>query len=200
MKNTVGRYSDRAMLDPDIAASGTSPRSLTNGSVQVASTGATETAITSNFKSALQIHADAGSDLNDVVGVAHPTTLLTISTVLTSGGHRAFPDVGVRGGTMFGVPILSSVGAVCSGSPSERVVAFINAAGVIVADEGDIEITASAKTAVQMDNATTQNAATATATAVVSMFQAHAVAIRFIRRLNFIRSHDSAVSFMRVQY
>jgi hypothetical protein len=50
MINTVGRYTDEALVNPDIAASGTTPASLTNGASQVASTGSTEATITANIK------------------------------------------------------------------------------------------------------------------------------------------------------
>jgi hypothetical protein len=200
MLSTVGRFSDEALVNPDIAAAGTSPASLTNGATVVATTGATEATITANLKSLLQVHADAGSDLQDVELVMHPTTALHMSQLLTAGNIRAFPGLGVRGGEIFGAPVHVTVGARCSGSPTERVIAAINTAGVLVADGNNIEISASDKTMVQMDSAPTQDAAAGTGSNLVSLFQVHSVAVKFIRKLNFVRSHTAAVSYMRVTY
>jgi HK97 family phage major capsid protein len=201
MLNTVGRFSDEAMCNPDISASGTSPASLTSGSTQVASTGNTEAAITANVKSLLQVHADAESDLTEVHLVMHPATALHLSQLSTSG-VRAYPNLGVAGGAIFGVKVHTTTGAKCSGSPTEKVIACINAAGVLVADDNNIEISVSDKAAIQMvDSATlTQDAAAGTASDVVSLFMTHSVGIKFIRRLNFVRSHATSVSYMRVNF
>lgn len=200
MSNTIGRYSDQALVNPDIAAvAGKNPASLTNGAIQVASTGSAEAQVTANIKSLLQVHVDAGADLMDVYVCMHPNTALHLSQLLTAGNIRAYPNLGVRGGEIWGVPVVTSVGAVCSGSPTEKVIAAINTSGAIVAD-GDLEISASNRALVQMDDATTQNAATGTATDVVSLFQTGATAVKFIRGLTFARSHTNAVSYMRVTY
>ena len=200
MLSTVGRYSDQALINPDIAASGTSPASITNGASQVASTGSTEATFTANLKSLLAVHADAGSDLQEVVLAMHPTTALHLSQLLNASNVRAYPDLGVRGGEIFGVPVLTSTGAVCSGSPTERVITAINPAGVLVADDGNIEISASDKVAMQMDGAPTQDSAAGTASNLTSLFQVNSTAVKFVRRVNFIRSHTAAVSYMRVNY
>lgn len=200
MLSTVGRYTDQALVNPDISASGTSPASLTNGATQVVSTGSSEALFTANLKSLLQVHASADSDLQEVIIIMHPTTALHASQLLTAGNIRAFPDLGVRGGSIWGIPVLTSTGAICSGSPTERVVAVINPAGVIVADNGEIEVSANDRVAIHMDNATTQSAATPTATSVVSLFQTGSTAVKFVRRLNFERSTTTAVSYMRVNF
>lgn len=197
--NTVGRYTDVALLDPAISAVvGKNPASITSGVTPIASTGSTEAAISANIKALLQTHVDAGADLSAVVLAMHPASALHMSTLLTAGNVRAFPNLGVRGGEVFGVPVLTSVGAVASGSPSERIVAAINPEGVQVADNGDIFLSASPKAAIQMDDApTNQSAATATGAQLVSMFQAESVALKFTRPLNF-EALDGAVSYMRV--
>jgi HK97 family phage major capsid protein len=200
MLSTVGRFSDEALINPDIAVVGTSPASLTSGASVVASTGATEAAITANLKSLLEVHTAAGSDLADVELVMHPTTALHLSQLLNAGNQRAYPNLGIRGGEIFGAPVHVTVGAVCSGSPSERVIAAINTAGVLVADDNNIEISVSDRTMVQMDSAPDQDAAAGTPSTLVSLFQAHSVAVKFIRKLNFVRSSTSAVSYCRVTY
>lgn len=201
MLRVVGRYEDQAFLNPDIAAvAAKNPASLTNGARQVSSTGNAEAQITANLKSLLQVHVDAGSDLTDVWICMHPATALHMSQLLTAGNIRAFPNLGVRGGEIFGLPVLTTVGAVCSGSPTEKVIAAVNAQGVIVADDGDIEIQATDKGTIQMDDAPTQDAIAGTASNVVSLWQTETVALRFTRWLNFERTHTDAVSFMRVTY
>ena len=145
-------------------------RELKPARVVVILTGSAEAQVTANIKSLLQVHVDAGADLMDVYVCMHPNTALHLSQLLTAGNIRAYPNLGVRGGEIWGVPVVTSVGAVCSGSPTEKVIAAINTSGAIVAD-GDLEISASNRALVQMDDATTQNAATGTATDEVVVSQ-----------------------------
>jgi hypothetical protein len=197
----IARYQDQAMLDPDVAAvSLKNPQSLTNGISPIESTGSTEATITANLKTMLQSHTSAGADLNDVYICMHPVTALHMSTLLTAGNIRAFPNLGVRGGEIFGVPVLTSVGAIASGSPSERIIAALNAQGIFVADEGEVQFAASKQAAIQLDNAPTNSVADGTATTVVSLLQTGSTAIRFSRYISFQRAFDGAVSYMRVTY
>ena len=200
MLATSGRFSDESILNPDSSATSARPASLTNGSQQVVSTGSSEAAITANLKSLIQVHVDAGSDLQDLHIAMHPQTALHLAQLLTSGNVRAFPSLGARGGDVWGIPVLTTVGAVCSGSPTEKVIAVLNAQGCLLADEAPIRIEATNRAAIQQDNATTQSSATGTSTSVVSLFQAHATGIKFVRPINFARSHTTAVSYMRTNY
>jgi HK97 family phage major capsid protein len=197
----VRRTSDEQLINPDVAAvADKNPASLTNGASQVVSTGSTEALITANLKSLLQVHVNAGSDLTNVYLVMHPSTALHMSQLLTAGNVKAYPSLGVRGGEIFGVPVFTSVGAVCSGSPTERVVAAINAPACLLADDGQIEMSASDTVAIQMDDAATGSSSSGTGTSVTALWQTESVAVKFTRWVNFARSFDTAVSYMRVAY
>ncbi|HKQ22893.1 MAG TPA: phage major capsid protein [Burkholderiales bacterium] len=200
--DSCGRFSDIALLDPEISAvTGKNPASLTNGISATPTTGSTESAVTNDIKNLLATHIAAGADLSELVFALHPTTATYLSTLLTSAGIRAFPNLGARGGDIFGIPCLTSFGARTLGSPSDRILALINPRGVTVADNGELEISASKETAVQMDDApTNKSTATATGTSLVSMFQANSTALKFVRRLNFSRVIDGAISYLRVSY
>lgn len=200
MLNVIGRYSDVALLDPTIAAvTAKNPASLTNAGTNIPGTGSTEAAITAVLKALLEVHVDAGADLATVQFVMHPASALYLATLLTAGNVRAFPNIGVRGGEIFGVPVMTTVGAVAPGSPSERIIAAINPEGVLVADDGDAFFAATRSGALQMDDAPTNSTATPTATNLVSLFQAHSVALRFTRWVNW-KTMTGAVSYARVTW
>ena len=194
--NVVGRYVDVALLDPNLGAvAGLRPASLTNGATRISSPAATEAGVTTAVKAALQVLADGGGDLRNAVLVMSPSTALSVSTLLTAGNIRAFPNVGVRGGEVFGVPVVTTTGAASQGSPTENLVVAIDPSQVLLADSGDVEFSTSRQAALQMDNAPGAGAQSS-----VSLYQTGTTAIKFVRQLNFEKCHSSATSFFTTTF
>lgn len=188
---SFNRYIDRAFLDPAIAAvSQKSPASLTNGKVPVASlTSASESTFTAAVLALLQARVDGGCDLRNVVIAMSPTTALKASTLLTAGNIRAYPNLGARGGEIFGVPVVTTSGAASAGSPTENVVAAIDPTRVLMAADDAVQFAPSTTASLQMDDAPSG------AAAHVSLFQSESTAFRFSRRLNFEAADSGSVGY-----
>ncbi|MEO8719449.1 MAG: phage major capsid protein [Burkholderiales bacterium] len=200
LTRSVVRGLDLAALDPEKAAvTGERPASLLNGVVPIALMGSTVSTVLSQVKSMLEALVAAGSDLESAAFVMHPIEALTLSTMITTEGVRAFPEMGAMGGSILGIPAHTSAGAVRTGSPSERVFAVVDGAQIAVADDNGIEISASEIASLHQDDATTMSStATATGAATVSMFITESVAIKVVRVMNWERLADSAVSWLSV--
>lgn len=197
LTRSVVRGLDKAALDPASAGvAGARPASLLYGVSALGALSATPATALTQVKSMLQALVNGGSDLDAALFVMHPLEAVTLSTMITAEGVRVFPDLGAMGGSVLGIPAVTSVGAVSSGSPSERVIALIDGAQVAVADDGEIEISASDMVTLHMDDATTQDSTTGTGTSMVSMFQTESVAIKVVRTLNFERLSDAGVAWL----
>jgi hypothetical protein len=189
---------DRALLDPDVAAVvGENPASLLNGVSPLGDFTNTAAGALADIEALLRAHVDAGSDLDRVLIAMHPTTCLTLSLMQNANGNSTFPALTATGGFIVGVPVATTVSAVRSGSPNEKLVAAINGARVLVADDGEVLVDASENTILELSDSPTGDATgTPQPVSMVSMAQTNTTAIRLRRYVNFQRADSSAVSWM----
>jgi hypothetical protein len=107
---------------------------------------------------------------------------------LHDDGTPRFPDVGPKGGTIAGVPVLTSPAA------AEKLI-LIDADQLVVSDEG-AEFEISRNAAVQMDDAPTGNAVTGAGVQMVSAFQTNFVFVKIVRHLHWVLAADDAINFI----
>jgi hypothetical protein len=192
MLNTIGRYHDQALLDPAITAvAQKNPASLTANGTQVSVTGSTLSAITTDVRNVLTTLSNSGADLSTVMIAMHPQSAVYISSLMVAGGLA--PTLGARGGELLGVPVLTTVGAVATGSPSERIIAAIVPAGVVVA-EGNLEVKPGKLASFQASNTPGSGSQS-----VVSAWQTATTPLRFTRFINW-QSISGACAYLRVAY
>lgn len=202
LARAVARGMDQAALDPDVSATtGEVPGSLLNGISPLGLFGATAAASLTSFGTLLDAMIDAESDGERVVFAMHPSTALQLSLLVNSNGDKTYPDLGPWGGSVLGVPVYTTVSAQRSGSPTEKLVACLDGARIMMADDGEVAFDVSGVAAIQMDSAPTQDATgTPTATSVTSMFQVDSIAVKAVRYANFSRAHSSAVQWMTAAF
>jgi hypothetical protein len=99
---------------------------------------------------------------------------------LRTSGTRVFPNIGLTGGDVLGVPALISLDA-------HNYFVAIDAGGIVLAD-GGIEIDVSDQSTIQQDDAPS-----AGPTNLVSLWQANAIALKVTRWISWAR-RDDAVS------
>jgi hypothetical protein len=166
---------DASFLDPTFASSATA-----TGFERI-STGGSLAQIDADL-GAVQDHlSDSGSRADQWVWGMTQATATYLARVRGSGGAPAYPTVGAKGGSLFGIPVLTTGGADLGGSPTDRLIVLIDQSGVRYVDEG-VELGAAAHATIQMDDAPTQSSVAAvTATSVVSMWQTNSVAFMATR-------------------
>ena len=91
-----------------------------------------------------------------------------------------------------GLPVYVSPGATVQGSPSEDFVLLVDPAGVIVADEGETEISTSGKASLQMESEPLDGAQS-----LVSLWQRNLSGLKLVRVINWSRRRDAAVVVLR---
>jgi hypothetical protein len=204
LRVAVARGLDDELLDPDRAASaGVRPGSLLNGIAPLGLLGSTAATALTSFETLIAALVNAGSDPRRVRIVAHPRTCLALSFLQNSNGNQTFPQLNANGGSVAGIPVITSVSAVRSGSPPEKIVAAIDPSRAVLADDGDTVLDASRLAAIEMSSApsgdsvgTHSSPSEPTAASLTSAFQTDTTLLRVTRWINWERADDSAIAWM----
>jgi HK97 family phage major capsid protein len=193
----VAYLTDRDFLDPSKAAvTRVNPASITNGVTAVASTGTTADALRADLRTLIQTFAAANVNLSGLVLVMTSQQAIAISMMVNTLGQYVWPDMGPNGGTLAGIPVITSENMVATGSsPTDGgMIVAINAPDVLLADDGQVTIDISTEASLQMESAP-DSPATASTT-FVSMFQQNLVAIRAERFIHWLKRRSGAVQYI----
>ncbi|WLA80300.1 phage major capsid protein [Bradyrhizobium elkanii] len=194
----VVQFMDAQFVDPSKAAvSGVSPASITNGVSAITATGTTGAALRADLKTLMASFLAANMQVTSVVFIMTQQTALAISLMTNSLGNKEFPDINMNGGTLLGIPVVTSENVPATGgSPTDGYpIILASAPDILLADDGDVTIDASQEASLQMDTAP-DSPATASTT-FVSMFQQNMVAIRAERYINWAKRRSTAVAYIQ---
>ena len=187
----IGKYSDQQFLDPSIASVlNTSPGAVTNGITPVTSAGTSVANITADFLNLLGKFTTGDIPFVAPVLLMKPATALALSLKRTSADLPAFSGITVRGGTLFGVPVICSSHVPGSVSGGNCVI-LIDADSIFLADDSEVEVDLSREASLQMDSSPSSSASTE-----VSLFQSNQVGIKANRLINWCRRHDAGVTYI----
>lgn len=180
----IGAFLDNQFIDPTVTVDGViSPASITNGVTGNPSTGSTEAQIRADL---LQLLGGfpTGMGLGGVVLLMAESTALALGMVTNAVGSAAFPGIGPMGGTLLGIPVVTS------DTVGDQIVA-VHAPSVLFADDGGVEIDVSREASLQMDSEPTEP--TAAETVMVSLWQRNLVGLRAERFINWKKARTGAV-------
>lgn len=170
----AAQFQDTAFLDPDAAGSEAGPASVTYGTTEIASGGV------GHIENDLaDLVAAVATNRTALYFVMQPDTALSLARLRT-GDVRTFPDVGANGGSIWGVPVITS------GSVPASNIMLIDAAEVLVA-EGDLTIEASNQATLDMNGSTTPN---------FSLWQRNAIGIKIVRTIRWQKRHPAAAAYL----
>lgn len=188
---------DRDFLDPAKAvAVGVSPASITNGSSSVASTGTGADAFRADFASLLSLYTMANYSLDGLVFAMTQTQAMRLSLMRTDFGQKEFPDLSKDGGSIEGIPVVTSENIVANGgSPADgALIAAINAPDVLLADDGAVDVDISTEASIQTDSS--PDSPTTGSTVLVSLWQNNLVGIRCERFITWGKARTDSVVYI----
>ena len=109
-------------------------------------------------------------------------------------GNAEFSTIGLTGGSLEGIPVITSQYAATAGD----LVIALNAKSIGMADDGAVSVEASREASLEMSDAPTGDAGAATpvATSLVSMWQTNSIALKGERFINWAKLRTDAVVFM----
>ncbi|EIT69998.1 MULTISPECIES: phage major capsid protein [Hydrocarboniphaga] len=174
---------DTDFIDPaKAAAANVSPASITYGVAPIESSGNDADAVRADIRAAFAAFIAAKITPTAGVWIMSPTRALALSMMHNALGQPEFASVTMTGGTLQGLPIITSEYV-----PDDMVI-LANASDIWLADDGQVVIDASREASLQMDSSPVAGAAE-----LVSMFQTNQVAIRAERWINWSKRRAAAV-------
>ncbi len=200
LAKVISTFLDVQFVDPNVAASANiSPASVTYGVTPVTATGTAAANLRTDLATLLKSMADENLDLAQCAWIMTPNQAMQISLMLNSLGLPLYPEMGVNGGRLLGLPVITSNSANIPGSPdSGRMIILVNQPEVFLADDGQVMIDVSREASLQLlDNPTNTSTGSTTATTMVSMFQTMSLAIRAVRFINWAKRRSTAVAYIR---
>lgn len=193
VKSTVARL-DTDFIDPDKAASaGVNPASITNGLTGLTTAGTSADNVRTDIIKLLAAFQTSNFNPANLVLIMPNTLAMALSVLATSLGTKQFPNMGVNGGYLEGIPVIASQYAASGASYGNMVIA-VDASSVGLADDGDVTVDISMEASLEMlDNPT--NALTPTATSMVSLWQTGSMGIKTERYINWQKMRTGCVQF-----
>lgn len=118
----AGAYQmDRALVDRTNDGSGNRPVSLTYGVTPITCASGAVAAIDAALKAAVQQLTAQGNNLRTCAWVMSEQLAVALSLLRGSGGALAYPDVGVLGGSLCGLPVLTSAAVDAEGVANGKI-------------------------------------------------------------------------------
>lgn len=187
---------DTDFIDPAISASaGVRPASITNGVTPLTTAGTSADNIRTDIQNLLEQFILNNVDPTGLVLIMPNTLALAASILHTDLAQPEFPGLSMTGGTLMGIPVITSQYAANASSYGNLVIA-VNTRDIFLADDGSVDISVSREASLSMDGAPSMNSTTPTAAQLVSMWQTNSLAIKAERYINWKKARTNAVSFM----
>ncbi|MBB4262664.1 phage major capsid protein [Bradyrhizobium sp. CIR3A] len=192
----VAYNQDRSFINPGFAgAAGVSPASVTYGATAIAATGTTEAALRADLRTLVRTLTDAGVNLDAPYLITDRKTAIGLS-LLDSTLTR---DITVNGGMLAGIPLITSAAMPAfstNDSPAVYTgyIALIDAAQLLIGDEGEAAIDASGTAMLQME--TSPDSPATAATTMLNLYQNNLRAWRVLRSINWRMGPTGASAYI----
>jgi HK97 family phage major capsid protein len=188
----IAEYLDKRLIDPAYAGvASVSPASLTNGVTPTTSTGSTIAALDANWRSVMSAFASTNQRLSDLIVVMSPAQAIRFSMMRTNQDFALFPGMTMAGGTMYGLPVITSNNVSPSGSPGDEHIIFIDQGEVLMADDGQITLDVSAEASLEFNDAPSGGA-----TSLRSLWQNGLVGVMANRWIYWTKRRSTAVKYI----
>jgi HK97 family phage major capsid protein len=196
LRRAIAAEADQAFVDPTNAGTANvKPASITSGVAATAVSGADADAVRVDFKNLMSGFITANVDVDSPVFIMSKQIALNLSLMLNALGAREFPDINMDGGTLFGVPVITSQYLASGGSPAGAYVILINASDIYLAEEG-LMVDSSGEASIQMDDSPTQDGLAGTGASLVSLWQNNLLGIKVERFITWKKRRTTAAAYL----
>ncbi|HEX8013529.1 MAG TPA: phage major capsid protein [Casimicrobiaceae bacterium] len=174
----IAKFFDAQFLDHTVApVAATHPGAITWNASAVNSTGNTAAQILADLLSMVGKLVTDNAPFQSPFWIMKPSTAITLAGKYNTAGDLAFPDIRVNGGTLLGIPVLTT-----ANSPAQ--ITLLDASEMLLSDDGQAEISTTDKAALQMaDNPSTG------AQSMTSLWQENLWAIKAVREIAWQPAH-----------
>jgi HK97 family phage major capsid protein len=188
----ISAFMDQQFIDPTVAVSaGLHPGAVTNGVTPIPSSGATIANITADLASAVGAMQVANVAMRAPVWVMHPRTKTYLSLLRGTMDTFVFGQE-LAGNRLLGIPVVTSTSMPVDTSggsgDGQTSIVLMDAAEILLADDGQVMLDSSREAAIQMDSAPATPA-----TPLVSLWQQNLLALKAERYIWWQRRRAPAV-------
>lgn len=181
----VATFMDTQFMDPAVAAvANVNPASITNAIAPIASTGATPDNAKTDIKALVATFVAAHLSLENAVLIMSEANAFALGIAVNALGQPMFPGMGQAGGTIMGIPVITSQSATTK-------IILVDQRSILYADEGGTTIDVSREATLQMDGAPMVPDAT---TVYRSLWQDNLIALRVERHCTWVRGRLTGVA------
>jgi HK97 family phage major capsid protein/HK97 family phage prohead protease len=187
---------DTDFVDPAKAvSSGVNPASITNGLTALTSAGTSAANVLTDVQNLVGPFLRNNYSVRSLVLLMPDTLALVLSLMQNSLGQDSFKGMTVNGGTLAGIPVITS-NYLASGASYGNMVVCLSAENIALADDGNVSVDASREASIEMVDSSSQDSGSGTGASLVSMFQTNSIAIRAEREINWKKLRSTAVVYM----
>jgi HK97 family phage major capsid protein len=178
-----------------------SPASITNGLVAGTPSGTDAAAVRADIQTLIASFLAANLTPTSAVWIMPNTIALAISLMTNALGQPEFQGITMTGGSLKGIPVITSQYCNLGGSPENNVMILVNANDIFLADDGQVVIDVSREASLEMSDAPTQASAGGSPLApipstTVSLWQTNSIGLRAERFINWQRRRAAAVAYL----
>lgn len=169
---------DRSFIDPNLAAvANVNPASITNGVTPLAPSGTDADAVRADIATLLSVYIADNVDPTRLVFIMPNTLALSLALMRNGLGQKEFDGITMNGGTLEGIPVITSQLAANPSGAGNMVIA-VNTEDINLADDGQVNIDLSREASLEMSDAPTQDGSAGTGAQMVSLWQNNLVGFR----------------------
>jgi HK97 family phage major capsid protein len=197
LARAVNGKMDLDFVDPAKAASGTtSPASITYGIVATTPTGTTAAYFRTNLATMLKLFTQNNLGIDQVVLIMSASMALELSMMINTLGNEDFPNINAQGGSVRGIPVITSEHLTSVGSPSTQTIIAAKASEIYLADDGVVTVEASDQASIEMQSTSSQTAIGGTGASLVSLWQTGAIGLMATREITWKLRRSTAVQYI----
>lgn len=162
LAEAVGEAEDKTFFDPAFSGS------LLNGAPTAVSAGTTLANVDTDLQKAVDLLLATGGKLRDGVWVMTPEAAVKLAGMRGTGGAPAFPGIGIDGGELLKMPVITSESA-------DGLLGLVDQSGLLVSGDSRAEISLARNTTIAMNDGPESDPSELI---YVSMFQTECTAIK----------------------
>jgi len=184
---------DQDFINPAISAiADVRPASILSGVTPVTMTGTDGDAVRAALGDLLAVYLTANNSPRSAVIILPSTLALEWSLLTNALGQPEFPSLSMSGGTLQGIPVITSQYASIGGF---SLFIMVNASDIFLADDGGVSVDVSREATVLMSNDPVADAATGTS---VNLWQNNLIGLRAERFVNWAKRRAGAAQYISV--
>lgn len=198
ISKAINARTDIDFVDPaKVAVANVSPASITDGVAATAPSGTAATNVRKDLATLFATFATNNLEANDLVLIMSGTMAAQISMMVNTLGQDDFPNLGLQGGLLRGIPVIVSEHLTAVGSPSTQAIVLVKASEIYLADDGAVTVDASGEASIEMlDSALQQSGIAGTGASLVSLWQNGLLGLKGTREITWLRRRSTAVQYI----